>query len=147
MLNQQFVIVDIDGTLATVGDRAAYLNKPNPNWDAFYACSFDDQPISTMITLVKHLSLNYTIVFCTGRREQVRKATTQWLLKHGLKPTTLLMRANSDTRDDKLVKPELVKNANINLQHIAFVLEDKSTVVQQWRKLGLHCLQVADNTN
>lgn len=36
-LNKSIVVVDIDGTLTKVGDRASCLKKTPPDWDEFYA--------------------------------------------------------------------------------------------------------------
>ena len=48
------------------------------------------------------------------------------------------------SRHDTVTKPELLKNAGIKLDSIAFVLEDRNVMVKKWRELGLICLQVAE---
>ena len=73
------VIVDIDGTISKVGDRLKYLQESPKNWDAFYDACFEDEPILEVVDLVKVLSNEYRIVFCTGRRESTRKDTSKWL--------------------------------------------------------------------
>ncbi len=139
---KEIVIVDIDGTLAKVGDRLKYLKDKNPDWDKFYSSCFQDEPIQEIIDLVDNLQGVYEIVYCTGRREQVRDITEKWLTLNGLIPHTLLMRPNGDKRHDTEVKPEQVKLAGIELGRVAFVLEDRDSMVKKWRKLGLKCLQV-----
>jgi hypothetical protein len=80
-------------------------------------------------------------VYCTGRREEVREATEEWLIKHGLDVEHLIMRPNKDHRHDTEVKPEqLIKH--VLLEDIAFVLEDRDSMVALWRRIGLRCLQV-----
>lgn len=143
---KNIVIVDIDGTISKVGDRLKYLKQTPPDWDSFYNDCFEDEPIHEIIQMVKALYMNgYTLVFCTGRRESVREVTELWLYKNVImlrKP--LLMRKNKDYRHDTEVKPELLKEAGIDLNDIAFVLEDRSSMVKKWRELGLICLQVAE---
>ena len=74
------VIVDIDGTIAKVGDRLNHLHETPCNWDAFYDRCDEDEPISEMIDLVYSLYLEqYGIVFCTGRRESCREKTVNWI--------------------------------------------------------------------
>jgi uncharacterized HAD superfamily protein len=141
MQKQKTVLVDIDGTIAKVGERLKYL-QGKPDYDKFYASCFDDAPITEIIDLVKTLADNYTIVYCTGRREQVRKNTTDWFSKHNLPAGKLLMRPNGDKRHDVACKPAQLQKAGIQLAEIAFVLEDRNSMVKQWRKLGLKCLQV-----
>jgi hypothetical protein len=142
MIKKEIVVVDIDGTIARVGDRLKYLQTTPPDYDKFYASCFDDEPIQEIVDLVDNLQFKYKIVYCTGRREEVREATENWLKNQGLVVDKVLMRPNKDHRHDTLVKPEQLSNAGILLQEIAFVLEDRDTMVAKWRGLGLKCLQV-----
>lgn len=140
------VIVDIDGTIAKVGTRLRHLQGPVKDWDGFYDACDQDEPYTDIIDLVKILSYHYRIVFCTGRRSGVRRKTYDWLLVNYGPYTTdckLLMRADNDYRPDYEVKPELLMKASIELSDIAFVLEDRNSMVDQWRKMGLRVLQVA----
>jgi len=56
----------------------------------------------------------------------------------------ILMRKDGDFRHDTITKPESLAEAGIPLDNIAFVLEDRNSMVSHWRKLGLTCLQVAE---
>ena len=142
MIKKEIVIVDIDGTIAKVGDRLKYLKTTPPDYEKFYASCFDDEPIQEIVDLVRNLQSKYVIIYCTGRREEVRDSTEKWLIKQGLISCKLLMRPNKDHRHDTLVKPEQLSNEGVMLQEIAFVLEDRDTMVAKWRSLGLKCLQV-----
>ncbi len=143
------IIIDIDGTISKVGERLKYLNQEPKDWDSFYNDCFEDEPIVEMCDLVYDLYLQgYKLVFCTGRRESCREKTLTWFNNY-FEPeianfSTLLMRPNNDHRHDTEVKPELLKKADINLDCIAFVLEDRNSMVKKWRELGLICLQVAE---
>lgn len=147
---KNIVIVDIDGTISKVGDRIKFLQKKPKDWDSFYDACFDDKPIDSIIDLVLSLAFSYEIVFCTGRRESVRYKTEKWLNKHlfysefRVFPYLLVMRPNKDFRHDTQVKPEQLKKEGINFKNIAFVLEDRNSMVDKWRELGLTCLQVAE---
>lgn len=151
---KNIVVVDIDGTISKIGDRLKYLKQDPPDWDSFYNDCFEDEPIPEMILLIKKL-IDYDpidgiapplqIVFCTGRRECVRKITMKWLKRHledDLIPqNALLMRKDGDLRGDVEVKPELLCEAGIKLEDIAFVIDDRNKMVRHWRSLGLICLQ------
>lgn len=145
MAKKNIVIVDIDGTISKVGDRLKYLQQTPTDWDSFYGACFEDEPINEVIELVKHLGKKYQILYCTGRRESVRKITTDWIDRFvGAKYMMILMRPDGDKRHDTEVKPEMLNKFGIGLDEIAFVLEDRNSMVTKWRKLGIKCLQVAD---
>lgn len=139
---KKIVLVDIDGTVSQVGDRLKYLQQTPKNWDAFYTACFEDEPIQEIVDLIKVLQDTYRIVYCTGRKESVRDQTEKWLINHDIN-STLLMRKNGDFRHDTIAKPELVADALIPYEDIAFVLEDRNSMVEFWRELGVRCLQVA----
>lgn len=141
------IVVDIDGTIAKVGDRLKYLQQEKKDWDAFYEHCYEDEPIKDIIELVELMQIHeYNIVFCTGRRESVRKKTEDWLFKNiwCLREYKLLMRKDNDYRPDTEVKPELLANAGITPDNVWFILEDRDSMVAKWRELGYRCLQVAD---
>jgi hypothetical protein len=142
---KKIVLVDIDGTISRVGDRLKYLEAGD--WDAFYAACGEDEPIPEMVRLVQILMSYYEVVFCTGRTEAVRYKTWEWLYDRFnayLLGCSILMRKEGDHRHDIEVKPELLKEAGIDLDQIAFVLEDRNSMVKKWREMGLRCLQVAE---
>lgn len=145
---KKIVIVDIDGTISKVGDRIKYLQQNPKDWDSFYNDCFEDEPIIEICDLIYNLYLQgYKLVFCTGRRESCRDKTIKWLNKHFgpevLKYSRLLMRPDKDHRHDTILKPELLLNNGIELNTISFILEDRDSMVEKWRELGLICLQVA----
>ena len=150
MDDRKIVLVDIDGTLSKVGERKKYLLETPKNWDAFFEACDQDPPIPEVCELVDVLSGHYRIVFCTGRKESTRDKTVKWLRENlqvvsfaATNPDRLLMRKNGDHRHDTIGKPELLAEAGIKLEQIAFVLEDRDSMVAKWRELGLRVLQVA----
>lgn len=141
------IVVDIDGTIAKVGDRLKYLQQEKKDWDAFYEHCDEDEPIDEMCQLVADLFvLGRDIVFCTGRRESVREKTRNWLTQNVISTydDELLMRKDGDWRHDTEVKPELLQKAGITPDKVYFILEDRDSMVAKWRELGYRCLQVAD---
>lgn len=147
-VGKNMIIVDIDGTISKVGDRLKYLKMSPPDWDSFYASSFDDEPIIDIIDLVVCLfNKGHKIVFCTGRRESCKYDTIEWIKKYfppNFSYHKLLMRGDKDYRNDIETKIEACSNAGIMLQEIKFVLEDRNSMVKKWRSLGVKCLQVAE---
>ena len=144
---KNIVVVDIDGTIAKIGDRLKYITEQYPkDHDAFYDHVGEDEPFKDMCDVVWTLAHKYDIVFCTGRAERCRKQTEEWLkrylpLNDGYR---LLMRKDGDHRHDVDVKPQLLQKASIYPNQVLCILEDRSSMVKKWRELGYRCLQVAD---
>lgn len=138
-MRKQTVIVDLDGTISTKGDRGWYE----------YTKVLGDSPIENVISLVRMLHSNgVKVVFCTGREDSCMKQSIEWIRKHvfmtDLAPVEIYMRPSGDRRPDFVVKKELYYN-NIEPRHdVWFVLDDRSSVVKMWREIGLICLQVAE---
>lgn len=146
-MSKNIIVVDIDGTIAKVGDRLKYLQQEKKDWDAFYEHCDEDEPIDEMCQLVADLFiLGRDIVFCTGRRESVRGKTCNWLTANVMSTydSELLMRKDRDWRPDTEVKPELLQKAGITPDDVYLILEDRDSMVAKWRELGYRCLQVAD---
>jgi hypothetical protein len=142
---KNIVIVDVDGTLTKVGSRVLCLKKSPPDWDEFYSRCGEDKPVNEIIRMVNLLCLHYQIVICTGRRESCRAVTEQWFTENGfVEFGRMLMRADGDIRHDTIIKPEMLEIAGIKPEEIAFVLEDRKSMVEKWREMGIICLQVAN---
>jgi hypothetical protein len=140
------IIVDIDGTVAKMGDRLNYIKQTPKDWNSFYSHCDEDLPVFNIISLVKTLSSSHNIIFCTGRSETIKEKTKQWLEKYfgSSFQYDLLMRKEKDYRPDYIVKPELLKNAGLTPDKVTAILEDRTNVVLSYRALGYTCLQVAE---
>jgi FMN phosphatase YigB (HAD superfamily) len=127
---EEIVIFDIDGTLADVSERVHHLQKSPKDWGSFFGGMGQDKAVT-----------NIRIILCSGRNERHRKDTVEWLANHGVNYHELLLRKDGDKRSDVVVKRELA--AHIDKSKVLFIVEDRSGVVEMWRKEGLLCLQCA----
>jgi predicted secreted acid phosphatase len=138
----EIVIFDIDGTLADVSERIHHLKKKPKDWDAFFGGMAQDRAIHSMVWLCNLLyASGVQIILCSGRNEQHHAETVKWLAEKGVQYHDLLLRKDKDHRSDTVVKREML--AGIDKSRIAFVVEDRSRVVEMWRSEGLVCLQCA----
>ena len=139
---QEVVIFDIDGTLADISQRVHFVQSKPKNWDAFNAGMTTDKSIYAMVRLCNLLyEAGLHIVLCSGRNEEHRPETIEWLNKEGVQYHELLLRRNNDRRQDAIVKREMLRH--LDKSKILFVVEDRSQVVDMWRAEGLTCLQCA----
>lgn len=147
-------IFDIDGTIADLSHRLHHIQSDPPNWGAFYAACGDDAPITHILDLASALAGEADIVFVTGRSEECRDATIDWLranLPDGGAWTwsaddarnDLYMRAAGDHRPDNIVKSELLDRLIADGYRPIMAFEDRDQVVKMWRERGIPCAQVA----
>jgi len=169
--NIKFVVVDMDGTLASCQHRVKYLDK---NWclacdrasepkfmsdkcawcgtgnlrgkkdyRGFFAGVAQDPPIPEIVDLVRLLSMEHYILIVSGRpTSDAGISTEEWLKTNNISYKHLFMRNGGDHRDDFIVKQEICDL--LPKDRIAFVLDDRDQVVKMWRDNGIKCLQVAD---
>jgi len=129
------IIVDIDGTVAHMGDhRGPY------DW---LKVDLDD-PDENVLNIVRTLSLFYKVIFLSGRDGSARKKTEAWLgVYYGQEYEQLLMRPTNDFRKDNIIKKEIYHQHIKDKYYIEAVFDDRDQVVNMWREeLGLKCLQV-----
>ena len=147
------MVFDIDGTLANADHRLHHV-KPaegnKKNWGAFFAEAEKDEPYTHVANLTHmYRAAGYFVLLCTGRPANLRQATISWLDKHDIQWDTLLMRLTSERGPDYEVKKntliEFMKQRGYNLNQIEAVYEDKLTVAESFRKLGLPVFLCGDN--
>ena len=139
-------IFDIDGTLADCSHRLHHIQKQPKDWDGFFADCHLDAPHPHIIGLAKDLwsIQDSAIVFVSGRSDQCRDQTKEWLLTHGLPPGPLYMRKAGDHRDDDTIKLELLAEVRADGFDPVMAFDDRNRVVKAWRDAGIPCAQVAE---
>lgn len=137
---KNLIICDIDGTLADVGHRLHFVTKKPKNWKGFFEAMIKDSLNVWCAVLLQAMARQgYKIFLVSGRPEDYRSHTEEWLKKHKVTYDKLLMRKAGDFRKDDIVKRELLYK--IGKEKILFVVDDRQSVVDMWRKEGLLCLQ------
>jgi phosphoglycolate phosphatase-like HAD superfamily hydrolase len=139
------VIFDIDGTLANIDHRRHLVEHDSKKWDEFFAKIPEDSPNYDIAELCNHLyAVNNRLVIVTGRFERDRKITVEWLAKHNIQYHTLLMRPNDNYEPDYVIKEHVLKDLQAQGANVWFVVDDRQSVVDMWRRNGITCLQCAE---
>jgi predicted kinase len=129
------IIVDIDGTLAHMGNRSPY------DWKSVGADTVD----TAVRDVVNSKYGDSLVIVMSGRDGSCFKETHGWLTANGVKFDMLLMREAGDQRPDWITKHELFQRWVSGNYYVEFVLDDRNQVVNLWRnKLGLPTWQVAN---
>jgi predicted kinase len=134
---QTAIIVDIDGTLASMNNRSPY------DWHRVH----EDTPraaVEDLLRVYKDSVPYVRIILMSGRDSAAREGTERWLEDNQIPYDELHMRAAGDTRKDDLVKYELFNQHVRDQYRVWMVLDDRDQVVKMWRAMGLDCFQVAE---
>ena len=147
-LNKNFdkprcVIVDIDGTLA--------LNLENRS---FYDMSrVKEDTVDPFMSCIVDALYNYglesngkpypSIILVSGRGEEARKDTEEWLKTNLIPYDHLYMREEGDSRKDEVIKEEIYHEYIEPEYAVLGVFDDRPCVCRNvWRKLGLRVAQL-----
>ncbi|MFI0977372.1 RNA ligase [Streptomyces sp. NPDC021093] len=128
------VMCDIDGTLALTGNRGPF---------DFTRCGLDVLNPSVRDALLAFRQAHGDkLVLLSGRGEEFREQTEEWLKRHDVPYDELWMRPAKDQRRDDIVKAELF-DAHVRERYAVRVsLDDRDRVVELWRRMGLPTWQV-----
>jgi uncharacterized HAD superfamily protein len=142
------ICFDIDGTLADVSHRVHFWRQKPKNWNMFKSEMANDAPIEQIVTIARMMyKAGHTVILCTGRSEDTRDLTEQWLFHHGVKFEKLYMRAEKDYRSDDIIKLELLNQIVVDFgQKPDIVFDDRPRVVKMWRENGVFVADVYQGT-
>jgi phosphoglycolate phosphatase-like HAD superfamily hydrolase len=140
----KIILFDIDGTLANCEHRRHYVASKPKNWPAFNRAMKHDTPHDDIIYLYKLLEENKNIMLiASGRGDDDRAVTEEWLKNHGIVPQKLYMRKSKDSRSDDIVKEEILEQVRKDFGEPYLWFDDRNQVVNAIRANGIRVLQVA----
>lgn len=137
-----FVVFDLDGTLANIQHRVHHIRGDQRDYRAFFSACPGDIPIWPVInTLKAHIKVGHIVEIWSGRSDEVRAETLQWLYKHGIDADRLKrMRKEGDIQPDVNLKRGWLGDSVLTPD---IVYDDRDVVVAMWREEGIRCFQVA----
>lgn len=138
------VLFDIDGTLADLTHRLHHVTGDRRDWAAFFAGMRDDGCYDEIRELAHIVAEKHAVILCSGRPDDYRAITQEWLARHDIPYRRLYMRAAGDTRPDYIVKAQLLRGIHEDGFEPWLVIDDRPSVVAMWRENGLTCLQCRD---
>lgn len=148
--NPHVVLFDIDGCCIESDGRLPHLIAGDRvTYDNLYHTDSEIHEVSFLYRMLLQQP-DLVCLFVTSRRECSRNYTSNQL--HALfgehfKPENLLMRPDNVNEEfgadtpDTVLKPRLVAERGYELKDILFVIEDRNTMVDKWRELGVVVLQ------
>lgn len=144
------IVSDLDGTLANIEHRLHFvrgtddITERKKDWKSFFNASGDDTVYTWCAEILWAMQDKYRIIIVTARPDEYKAATTDWLQKNDIVYDAIYMRQRDDFRHDSIAK-EIILDYELKTRYnILFCLDDRSSVVQLWRKHGLVALQCAN---
>lgn len=130
-------VFDLDGTMANCDHRLHLIRNKPKQWLQFFLKSIHDEPIIPTVKIYKALRSdpNNVMIILTARPErwgshEIRELTEQWLFNQDIKYRQLYMRSINDSRDDFIVKSELMKTIEKEHGEIIAGFDDRRQVLE-----------------
>lgn len=142
------ICFDIDGTLADLSHRVHFWRESPKNWNMFKSEMVNDTPIEQICKIARMMHTEgHTVILCSGRSEDTRGWTEQWMHKHFILYDKLYMRAEKDYRGDDIIKLELLNRIVVDFgRKPDIVFDDRPRVVKMWRENGVFVADVYQGT-
>lgn len=141
---KDIIIFDLDGTLALIDHRRHLVEGKKRRWKDFFAACVDDAPHKAVIAILHALHPLYSIYIVSGRSDEVRAQTEDWLALHEIPFHQLIMRKEGDYTPDDILKLSWVNSGLIPKERILCIFHDRDKVVKMWRNADIACFQVAE---
>lgn len=130
------IIVDVDGTIAQMNGRGPF------DWKRVG----EDDPRWLIIDMVSNYEgQGYEILIVSGRSDECKNETTDWLDRHGVPFTELHMRKEGDFRRDSVIKEEILWTHLAHKYNIVAAIDDRPLMIRTWYELRIpNVISVAD---
>lgn len=138
---KQAILVDIDGTIA---DNRHRDHLAKTDWAKFveFNTVIRDKPITSVVELVRTLSLQYSVIMVTAREESDRPVSKAWLANHDIPFQRLYMRPIGDERRAHDFKESVLHSLQKDGFEVHLAIEDNKYCVDMYRKNGIQVLEV-----
>lgn len=131
------IVVDIDSTLCV-----NLTKRPFYTDDWADKCLYDT-PLIGPISIVRAQKMTGTcdVIIITGRREEGRIQTEEWLKTYNVPYDRLYMRGENDFTKGDAFKEKILKTFILPKYNVLFAIDDDDKCVKMFRNNGLICLQ------
>lgn len=132
------IIFDVDGTIAEMDGRGPF------EWKRVG----EDKPREFVIQMLRNYAMmGYIVVICSGRSDECRQETQDWLDEHvgEMFYHELRMRKEGDYRKDSVIKEEIFWTHLAHRYNIVAVVDDRPMMIRAWHELRIpNVIAVAD---
>jgi len=145
MKGKDFIVSDLDGTLCDIEHRRKYVRDGSKDWNTFFnLIPKDTLRYDVYANILANKALfNANLILVSARPERCRADTEKWLYDNAIEYDMLFMRPDNDTRDDTIIKSEIVDKY---LSHINIMtwFDDRPKVIRAIMKKGISVIDVGN---
>lgn len=122
------IIVDVDGTIAQMDGRGPF------EWHRVG----EDLPRFFVIDMVvNYHRQGYKVIILSGRSDECKAETLEWLNYHMVPFHELHMRKEGDFRKDSVIKEEILWTHLANRYNIVAAIDDRPMMIRTWHDLKI----------
>ena len=138
------LLCDIDGTLASNRWRQIHVETSPKDWRTFFFLASWDAPIEPVAQALRDARCaGRLIALVSGRPEEWRGQTLEWLQRNNIPYDRLCMRPNDDRRDDIHLKRQVFEECLSDVE-ITEAYEDRPDLATLWEEFGVEVHLVED---
>lgn len=144
------LIIDLDGTLCNIDNRLHFVKDKDvdsettikKDWKNFFKNIPNDVPNKWCQSIIwQYNKSSSDIILCSGRPDDYKRITEDWLEKWHIDWTKLFMRQRGDYRRDDIIKEVILDFEILPRYNILFAIDDRQSIVDLWRRRGIVALQ------
>lgn len=141
------VIVDLDGTLVDVKHIEHLVQGRKKYFEKFQEESTHAPPRADVVQLVEALfRAGFLLVLVSGRSENWRAPTIDWLRKAGIHYERLMMRSMGDNQSDASLKRCFMAELD-ETYDVCLAIDDNPQVIEVWRSFEIPVVFVPGKLN
>ncbi len=140
------IILDLDNCISDDGWRWHMILPHDPaahpfaRFARYHAHAIWDEAANHIVWRCRQ-----DIIICTARPEEQRRNTERWLNRIGLRPFTVLMRADDDFRSSVNVKRDMAQAIVANGRAVERAFDDREDIIKMYHEMGIQATQLAIN--
>lgn len=140
-MKRNAVVFDVDGTLAIPTDFNGRWDWTDVEYCKRVMASHKPEP--RIISLLRSVRFSgESIIISTARPDMYRRVTEEWFRRNGISHEMMLMRPDNNVHSDHVIKV-VHAQAISDLYNIQYWVEDRQSVVDALREIGIMVLQCA----
>lgn len=141
-MKPEVFLCDLDGTLCNVNHRRHWVVTKPKNWKSWNAGISQDTPNEAVLKVIQCIVPHHSLFFVSGRSEEYRRVTEEWLEKYNVGYDGLFMRKEKDNRKDSIVKSEIADQIEKDYRIIGVFDDRKSVIDDCWIKRDVFVFDV-----